>query len=562
MVWLTIMQSLLARSRTMRHGSCAVLVLAATACSYDLPSTEDPVFGERHYVRPINVEAFYTAEASNGAGEKITFNLRILPDQWSSYSAEFAWIDDGELHLAMIQAGIVDVANRKFVAQIPLVGRAYYLPVTLKNDTLVVFTFKDADSRKAQQIGTELGLDISENLGIEETREASEILKFMNVLGPWETMEATDIFHPAQRMAKEVNAGRRYRIVMQLIDKQAWQGDAFKSQDPLVTPARILPHLRAMTTNGDPWGMFLLARLRIGGYWVTRDIERGRRLAQRAQDLGLDRAAYLTGYLAHHGIGEETNLAKAQAHYRRAASAGSYHATYNLALTELESDDPATGASGLDRLKRAAADQNAWAQYSLARRYLDGEGVAADDHKAFALFESAAEAGRPAARAYQAWMIENGRGVEADEKKASYLYLKAARLGDSWAQWQVGERMLKGHGFEKDRKEAKNWLRKAAEAGRDEARKTLARLQEIDREAEDLISGLKEITEQELKSERQALGELERRKRELERRRSQLTEALEQSSRDIERMRERLHQSETGKMLVPKPESSRTKSSV
>ena len=70
------------------------------------------------------------------------------------------------------------------------------------------------------------------------------------------------------------------------------------------------------------------------------------------------------------------------------------------------------------------------AQFNLALRYSNGQGVPKDEKEAVRLYRLAAEQGNAAAQTNLGWMYANGQGVTQDEKEAVRLYRLAAEQGE------------------------------------------------------------------------------------------------------------------------------------
>lgn len=111
-------------------------------------------------------------------------------------------------------------------------------------------------------------------------------------------------------------------------------------------------------------------------------------------------------------------------------------------LGDLPSDPIITGAlpanaallpppeTGTEALRTAASEGDAAAQFIVASRYLDGEGVQADPARAAFWYEQAAESGLAPAQYRLATLFERGKGVAKDPAAALSWYERAARQGN------------------------------------------------------------------------------------------------------------------------------------
>lgn len=113
----------------------------------------------------------------------------------------------------------------------------------------------------------------------------------------------------------------------------------------------------------------------------------------------------------------------------------------------------------------AAERGDANAQFALALRYADGDGVEQDQSKAVHWYQKAAEQGHAKAQFNLAVRYENGNGIERDQTKAVRWYLKAAQQGHSGAQFNLALCYKDGDGVQEDQWKASHWFHMAAEQG-------------------------------------------------------------------------------------------------
>lgn len=129
--------------------------------------------------------------------------------------------------------------------------------------------------------------------------------------------------------------------------------------------------------------------------------------------------------------------------------------------------DPATEQAELiARLRHAAEQGNAEAQFRLGVVHGNGDGVELDHDAAVAWFQKAARQGHENALITLAWMYANGTGVAMDEARARDLYLLAADHGSGKAQYVVANMYrFAQFGAEKDVARALHYYRQAADRG-------------------------------------------------------------------------------------------------
>lgn len=116
-------------------------------------------------------------------------------------------------------------------------------------------------------------------------------------------------------------------------------------------------------------------------------------------------------------------------------------------------------------LQAAAESGDADAQFALAVRYRNGDGVDQDYTKALDLAKRSADQGYASAQTLAGMMYQNGEGVAADASEAASYYQKAAEQNDPWAQSLLGGMYLSGEGVEQNNVLAYKWLTRAAAQG-------------------------------------------------------------------------------------------------
>ena len=142
-----------------------------------------------------------------------------------------------------------------------------------------------------------------------------------------------------------------------------------------------------------------------------------------------------------------------------------------LALAVLAGFQPGFAETqDIERLRRAAEQGDAAAQYSLGVSLLSRQGVPNDDTEAVKWFRKAAEQGlRPALNTGPGWNLCTTRAEESRKTTASRPTGTARRLNREHASmlsptWLAGM-YANGEGVPEDDQEAVRWYRKAAEQG-------------------------------------------------------------------------------------------------
>lgn len=147
--------------------------------------------------------------------------------------------------------------------------------------------------------------------------------------------------------------------------------------------------------------------------------------------------------------------------------------------TQVPTAQPAGRAPApLDRLTQAANSGNAKAQLIVGLKYLDGDGIPANETEAAKWLTKAAEADEPVAEYRLGTLYERGRGVPADAAKAARWYQAAANHGSRKAMHNLAVAYAEGAGMKKDYVEASRWFLKAANLGLSDSQFNLAVLYE------------------------------------------------------------------------------------
>ena len=121
--------------------------------------------------------------------------------------------------------------------------------------------------------------------------------------------------------------------------------------------------------------------------------------------------------------------------------------------------------SALSTLRAYAEMGHILAQYQLAQRHYNGDGVPRDLALAAMWFQRAADAGEPRSQLALAQLYAKGEGVTRSERWAAYWIRQAAESGFREAQLQLGRLYERGQGVNKDEAEAYFWYCLASDGG-------------------------------------------------------------------------------------------------
>jgi uncharacterized protein len=156
----------------------------------------------------------------------------------------------------------------------------------------------------------------------------------------------------------------------------------------------------------------------------------------------------------------------------RAAEAGSAEGAHRLALIYAEGTDgvPRNETKALELFETAAAAGHQRAQVNAGTMYFRGQGTARDLIRARAWLEKAAAHDDPYALYALARAMDEGQGAAlADPVRAADLYRRAAQLGHPLAALRYGLALSEGNGVRQDLAAAQTWLVNAGKGGVPEA---------------------------------------------------------------------------------------------
>lgn len=128
--------------------------------------------------------------------------------------------------------------------------------------------------------------------------------------------------------------------------------------------------------------------------------------------------------------------------------------------------------------RRAVAQGQAGAQYSLGWMYAHGHGVPQDDTEAISWFRRAAQQGHQHSQYWLGWMYAHGRGIPQDDTEAIKWFRLAAEAGDRDARYTLGLMYADGRGVPQDYVAALMHLEIAGYRGSDEYNKLMAAMTE------------------------------------------------------------------------------------
>lgn len=197
-------------------------------------------------------------------------------------------------------------------------------------------------------------------------------------------------------------------------------------------------------------------------------------------------ALFNLAILAEDGLGEATDIAKAEALYVASANAGGSKAQYRLGMlysgggplpkdlararlyfgqaAQNGDDEAAARLAALDRPTRPLSEFEQAEMLASSGRHTE----------AARLYQHAADAGNHKAGTRLAWMYEAGRGVERNLDEAARRFRMSAEAGDAEAQYAIAVMYRTGKGMPEDHERSLEWMRRAAAQHYPAARAALA----------------------------------------------------------------------------------------
>jgi hypothetical protein len=189
------------------------------------------------------------------------------------------------------------------------------------------------------------------------------------------------------------------------------------------------------------------AHTRLGDYYnfaigpIRADVERALGHYQDATDLGDPSGTATLAFMYRLGRGVPRDTGEMVRLFRSAADSGYHFAQYQLARVYLDGEgvpgnaDDALGIpnarAAVPLFASAARQGNLQAALDLAELYASGaDGVDANPPSRFRWTHIAAEAGMPEAIAARAFLLEQGIGIPADPQRAAQEYVRALETGD------------------------------------------------------------------------------------------------------------------------------------
>ena len=235
--------------------------------------------------------------------------------------------------------------------------------------------------------------------------------------------------------------------------------------------------LQKAAEGGHAGAQTLLGIMYRDGYGTDVDLDEAFKWFSAAAKQGDGHAQQELGEMYLFGDGVKRKALRGVKLLEKAAEQDVPRALYRMAQLSAATNLP-VGYREAETLFRKAAELNyTAAKYSLARMYLQGDGVEKDYRLGSQLLCIAASEGDRDAQYAIASMYRNGDGIVVQNTdEAVYWYRLAADQGNMYAQYDLGEMYLAGEGVTRDVDQAVSWFRRSAGQGNDEAQQMLDQL--------------------------------------------------------------------------------------
>lgn len=225
--------------------------------------------------------------------------------------------------------------------------------------------------------------------------------------------------------------------------------------------SQAMLYFRPLADEGDFRAQYYVAYLYLNGYGVTKNTELGVEYLQKSLAHNYHLAQALMGFLYAQGEAVPVDHKKAIALYQKAADQGNTSAMLNLAVAYyLGNGVPRNLNRAIELLEKIPIDEQPSAGRYLGDIYLMRD--AGNTEAAVRAYYAAAQAGDLPAYTALAKIYLDGLGVEADEERGLKYYKYAAEQGYAPAQYAIGLMYANGRGIEVNPVLGYAWLTFAA----------------------------------------------------------------------------------------------------
>lgn len=248
--------------------------------------------------------------------------------------------------------------------------------------------------------------------------------------------------------------------------------------------AAALKEWQPLAKQGNVAAQFNLGYMFQNGLGVKKDSTKAAEWYLKAAEKSDAEAQFKIGQLLLDGQGVKKNEAKAAEWFKKSAEQGNAEAQAYLGDLFKNGQGVAKNPTEAASWYLKAAEQgHAGAQFMVGRLYHDAEGVTKDLAESVKWTQKAADQGSILAQSDLGDRYYDGDGVPKDLTTSANWFTKAAEQGNAHAQYALGFMYQRGQGVSRDEFVAMNWLRKAAAQGNESAKKEIARIEDVQKQA-------------------------------------------------------------------------------
>jgi TPR repeat protein len=231
--------------------------------------------------------------------------------------------------------------------------------------------------------------------------------------------------------------------------------------------SELIEKLELLVSLDDSWGMHYLASCYSNGVGVEVNPEISNQLYIKAAEKGFTDSQAVLGHKYLFGFQINKDISKGMELLKLAAANNNAYSNFLLAEQYLAGNSITTKdvSAGLIYMEKAEELGDHRAKQRLAYFYKTGLYVEKDFVKSLELNIESADLGNEFATFNAGQAFEYGVGTEVDYKKAIHYYQIAADMNIVMAMHNLGALYFNGHGTERDLDKAHQWYLRAANFG-------------------------------------------------------------------------------------------------
>ncbi|QCE32803.1 sel1 repeat family protein [Acetobacteraceae bacterium] len=256
-------------------------------------------------------------------------------------------------------------------------------------------------------------------------------------------------------------AAQKEERAQRMLGKSYLEGDGLPQDNK-----KGIMFLRQAAENGDAESAMLLANMYHEGVVFPQEDAKALAYWQIALDKGDEHARKFIVRAYQEGTGVPKDDQKAEALLTEGLEKGSPDIEYAYGSSMLEAaESPEEEADAAQWIKKAAQQNNFFAEQKLADLYARGQGVPQNPEAAEKWQQKADKILKEAAKEGSVSALKDlaSGNLKENPKKAMKDYRKAAKQGDAEAQYMLGVLYFRGQGLRRNPRMAAVWWKKAAD---------------------------------------------------------------------------------------------------